>query len=389
MDLKRNKKQLLVIEDNPGDARLVKELLKGSSFAKYTITYARSVQELDSIADTMKFEVILLDLHLPDVRPADTFKRVNAFFPMTPIIILTGLDDDVIAAKIVRQGAQDYLVKGTFDEDTLQRSLKYAIYRKSADTKLAKQKTKSRKLQDRSDSFETETIRLAKVNEAKDVFLSVASHQLRTPATSVKQYLGMVLNGFAGDLEPMQKEFLETAYRNNERQLKIVDDLLKVARLDAGQIVLQKKHVDITELIRSVIDDQAGTFKQKEQNVVIAVDKPVHGSIDENNMRMVFENLIDNASKYSEVKSDIIVEITKAGKWLSCKVRDSGIGISEEDQRKLFKKFSRSDEAFSHSPNGSGLGLYWAREIVKLHNGHIQLTSTKGKGSTFEVMLPA
>ena len=379
---------LLIIEDSIGDARLLKELLRETDFREYETTFVHTLDELDVFSRT-KFQAILLDLHLSDVKPIDTFRKVNKLFSSTPIIVLTGLKDDALAARIVRAGAQDYLIKGTYDGDTLQRSLKYAVYRKKAESRIAKQKQASQKLKHRADSFESESIRLANVNKAKDVFLSIASHQLRTPATAVKQYVGMVLGGYAGEIDQKQRQFLETAYQSNERQLKIVDDLLRVAKLDAGHVTLRKEFTDINKLLHNIIEDMSVTVSAKHQKIYFeALDKETIASVDANNIRMVFENLLDNASKYSNEHTEIKVVLKKKDTAIHCDVIDTGIGISVEDQQKLFQKFSRVDDSFIHAPNGSGLGLYWAKEIVKLHDGDIALTSTKGKGSVFRVTLP-
>lgn len=379
---------LLIIEDSIGDARLIKEILNDTEFSNYETTFVHTLDEL-GVFKRSHFQAILLDLHLSDLKPIETFKLVNNLFPTTPIIILTGLSDDRLAAKIVRAGAQEYLVKGAIDADMLQRALKYSVYRKRAERRIARQKRTSQKFKNRADSFESETIRLENINKAKDVFLSIASHQLRTPATSVKQYIGMLLQGYAGKLQPKQQEFLETAYRNNERQLKIVDDLLKVARLDAGHVTLRKEPTNIVELIDQVIADFTEAVATKKQKLTLEThDNDLIANIDSDNLRMVFENLIDNASRYSGEKAEIKVRVQGDHKWLYCKIEDSGIGISPEDQKKLFHKFARIDDSFAIAPNGSGLGLYWAREIVKLHKGKIILDSEKGKGSTFSVMLP-
>jgi signal transduction histidine kinase len=241
----------------------------------------------------------------------------------------------------------------------------------------------------KADSFEYESIRLTKINKAKDVFLSIASHQLRTPATAVKQYIGMVLNGYAGDIDPKLRTFLETAYQSNERQLKIVDDLLKVARLDAGHITLRKEPTNMGQLLMEIVNDSSEANAIKKQTVVVETpDSPVIASVDKDNIRMVFENMLDNATKYSEEGSKIEIRVNQEDDCVICEFKDYGIGISPDDQKKLFQKFSRIDDSFTYAPNGSGLGLYWARELVKLHDGEIKLTSQKGVGSTFRVSLP-
>lgn len=381
-------KNLLVVEDNIGDARLIKELLRGTDFEQYELTYVHSIDELE-VFKKSHFQAILLDLHLSHVKPTETFKFVNDMYPTTPIVVLTGISDDKLASNIVRQGAQDYLIKGTFDGDMLQRSLKYAIYRKKADKRLAKEKNRTYKMMRKAENFESESKRLTKINNAKDVFLSIASHQLRTPATAVKQYIGMALNGYAGDVSPELQRFLETAYQSNERQLRIVDDLLKVARLDAGHVTLRKKPTDVCELVYGITSDYADTIAIKQQKLDLELpEQAVIANLDTDNIRMVFENILDNATKYSGEKTRISISVRSDKRHVYCAFQDEGIGISPEEQKKLFQKFSRMDESSAYSPNGSGLGLYWAYELVKLHKGDITVSSDKGKGSIFKIKLP-
>jgi signal transduction histidine kinase len=381
-------KSLLVIEDNIGDARLIKEILRGTDFEQYELTYVHSLEELE-VFKKSHFQAILMDLHLSHVKPTETFKFVNNMYPTTPIIVLTGISDDKLASQIVRQGAQDYVIKGTFDSDSLQRSLKYAIYRKKAEQRLAAEKNRSMRMKKMVETFESESKRLTKINKAKDVFLSIASHQLRTPATSVKQYIGMALEGYGGEVSPKMKPFLETAYQSNDRQLRIVDDLLKVARLDAGHVTLRKEPTNICSLIYDVTKESAEAIAIKKQKLVLHLpEDALMVNLDKDNMRMVFENIMDNATKYSDENTQIEVEVTEDGNSVICTFTDQGIGISPADQKKLFHKFSRIDDSFAYSPNGSGLGLYWARELVKLHHGEIRLTSQKGVGSTFRIRLP-
>lgn len=385
-----NKKTLsiLIVEDNIGDARLIEELLKEIDIGDHEVTYVVDTEEVRQISK-IKFDVVLLDLHLSDMTPMQTYKIVNNFFPRIPIIVLTGLEDDTLAAKIVRMGAQDYLIKGTFDSGTLRRSIKYSIERKKSQLRLARVESKTRQLQVHANDLEGETKRLEAINKAKDVFLSIASHQLRTPATSVKQYLGMLLEGYGGKVPATQKQFIETAYQSNERQIKIVDDLLRVAKLDAGHITLHKRLIDLNQMIMRVIADQEQAFKIRKQIVLF---KPFEGlepvNVDTNNLQMVFENLLDNAGKYSDENTTVEISVRQTRDKIIIEFRDEGIGISNTDQVKLFQKFSRIDNSFKYSPNGSGLGLYWAQEIVKLHDGMIRVKSSPGNGTTFSIELP-
>lgn len=227
------------------------------------------------------------------------------------------------------------------------------------------------------------------LNKTKDEFISLASHQLRTPATGVKQYLGMVLEGMAGDMTHSQQALLQKAYESNERQLTIISDLLKVAQLDAGKVQLHRSEVNLAELLMDVIKEQEDTYLKREQTLQFVVPPftPIVFA-DPGKMRMVFENIIDNASKYSEAGKSIKVMLTEQDDTIVVAIQDEGVGVATEDLPKLFEKFNRVHNHLSNHVGGTGLGLYWAKKIVDLHGGVIEVTSVLAKSSTFSIYLP-
>ncbi len=230
---------------------------------------------------------------------------------------------------------------------------------------------------------------LQSLNDSKDEFISLASHQLRTPATGVKQFIGMVTGGFAGDLNPTQQELLERAYESNERQLRIISDLLKVAQVDAGKIEPKKTPTNINDLLSSVIREQYDVYEERNQEINhIDPNKELVARIDSDLIRMVLENLVNNASKYSHLNSLVTVNVYEKGNSICIDIDDEGVGISREDMAKLFRKFSRIDNELSTHVGGNGLGLYWAKKVVDLHGGKITVNSKEGEGSVFTVELP-
>jgi signal transduction histidine kinase len=230
---------------------------------------------------------------------------------------------------------------------------------------------------------------LVTLNNAKDEFISIASHQLRTPASAVKQYIGLLLEGYVGDLTDMQLKMVQAAYDSNQRQLSIIDDLLRVAQVDAGRITLVKRTCDVIQLLDDVLQEQNGKFVARKQRVAYRhPDTSVIASVDQRLLRMVLENLIDNASKYSPERKSIEVSVAVKGEFLLLQVKDHGVGINVKDQKRLFQKFSRLSNALSSLVSGSGLGLYWAKKIVDLHGGSITVKSQEGKGATFGITLP-
>lgn len=239
-------------------------------------------------------------------------------------------------------------------------------------------------------SLREQQTELLALNRAKDEFISLASHQLRTPATGVKQYLHMLLDGYAGTISAKQSEYVQRANESNERQLTIVNDLLKVAQLDAGKMTLRKEPVNLVELLQKVLDEQAARFASRRQQVAFRYSNAdLQATIDAGRMRMVLDNLIDNASKYTEPDKRIIVAISGKGGQIRIRVRDEGVGISPKDRQRIFDKFVRVDNPLSNIVGGSGLGLYIIKKIIDLHGGAITVESRLGRGSVFTVVIPA
>lgn len=226
------------------------------------------------------------------------------------------------------------------------------------------------------------------VNFAKDELLSLASHQLRTPATGVKQYLGMVLQGFAGDVPEKQRSYLERAYASNNRQLNVINDILHMAKLETGRIVLTERKFDIARMIREVVDEQKDEAEKGE--IKIVVQAPPQGWIvaDSHMAWMIVENLVSNAIKYTQAGGTVTVRLVRRGNRWVLTVKDTGVGIAKSDFSKLFKQFSRINNARSDFVTGTGVGLYLAYHLTILHGGTIGVSSIKGKGSTFTVRLP-
>lgn len=230
---------------------------------------------------------------------------------------------------------------------------------------------------------------LIEVNKAKDEFIAVASHQLRTPATAVKQYLGMTLEGYVGQLSDVQKDMLSKAYESNERQIGIVNNLLHVASVDGGVITLNKESTLLSAILKESVDELRETIKERKQKVVVTMSKNERTiRADTVKMRMVFENILSNASKYSYENTTIKLSLDYDEHHARIVITDRGVGISKEDTKKLFKKFSRIDNSLSVAVGGTGLGLYWAHKIVELHEGAITVDSKLGKGTSFIISLP-
>jgi two-component system OmpR family sensor kinase len=228
------------------------------------------------------------------------------------------------------------------------------------------------------------------VQSAKDELLSLASHQLRTPATSVKQYIGMALEGFAGKLSSQQRNLLDKAYESNERQLHIINEILYVAKIDAKGIVLTPRRINLNKLLRELTQELSATAKKNRQKVRLQMPlRQTYVEADEHCLRMALENLISNALKYSYEGSTVALKLaTTAADGIRITVKDKGVGIDPDDLPLLFQRFSRIPNELSRQTSGSGIGLYLSQQLVELHGGTIAVESIKGSGTTFTVSLP-
>jgi signal transduction histidine kinase len=227
------------------------------------------------------------------------------------------------------------------------------------------------------------------LQQAKDDLLSLASHQLRTPATGVKQYLGMLLEGFAGNIPKKQRGLLKKAYQSNERQLATIDEILHVARVTSGEIKLDLTRVDLKKLIKKIVVENKTSAREKNLTIQLNMPKkPLSVIADETYLAIAVENLVTNAIKYTYEEGTIAITAEKSASTTTIVVHDSGVGIPDSQLHLLFQKFSRLHNELTRQVTGSGVGLYLAREIMRLHGGDITAESAPGKGSDFIITLP-
>lgn len=237
-------------------------------------------------------------------------------------------------------------------------------------------------LQKRNEELET-------LARTKDEFVALASHQLRTPATAVKQYLGMVLQGYAGEVSDVQADMLDRAFQSNERQIQIINQILNAARVDTGRLVMTPAPLDLHAQLQGIVEEMRQAIEQKGHDFRVKLGtKPAKVYADAGYLRMALENIIHNASIYTPAPGRIEVTLKCLAKRVEISVRDNGVGIKQADIKKLFTKFTRIHNALSVEAGGSGIGLYLTAEIVRLHGGTITVDSKIRVGTTFTVSLP-
>ena len=231
--------------------------------------------------------------------------------------------------------------------------------------------------------------KLKALDEAKDDFVSMASHQLRTPLTSVKGNISLVLDGDAGKITDLQRQLLEQAFTSSQRMVFLIADLLNVSRLKTGKFVIERSAVDLADIVEEEVNQLVDTAKSR--HLTLTYEKPEDISllmIDETKTRQVIMNFVDNAIYYTPAGGKIDVVLSETPSSVECRVIDNGIGVPLRERPHLFTKFYRADNARKARPDGTGLGLFMAKKVIVAEGGAIIFDSEEGKGSTFGFSFP-
>lgn len=250
-------------------------------------------------------------------------------------------------------------------------------------------KTLKQRIDDATGQLKRTNKKLQQLDATKDEFISMASHQLRTPLTSVKGYLSMVLEGDAGPVNKEQRRFLTQAYASSQRMVYTIADLLNVSRLQTGKFIIERSPVTITQIVEEELQPLRETAKLK--NITLTYEASAFCPplmLDETKTRQVIMNFIDNALYYTPNGGTIDVKIEATAKMLELRVVDNGIGVPKGDQPHMFTKFYRASNAQKVRPDGTGLGLFMAKKVIIAQGGSLIFKSVHGRGSTFGFSFP-
>lgn len=231
--------------------------------------------------------------------------------------------------------------------------------------------------------------RLAEAARAKSEFVSIVSHQLRSPLSNLKWAIELLMSGRSDSVTEKQLEYFKVLKENSDRMLELVSDLLTVSRIETAKLSLRKEKVSLVEPIKELIKE----FKPfaEASNVEIefkAQEKLPEVLIDLSQVKLVIENFLDNAIRYIKERGKIAIKLEKRDKNIYFEIKDNGVGIPKEDQKYISQKFFRSRNVLRHQTQGSGLGLYIAKSIIDKSKGKMGFKSQEGAGSTFWFTLP-
>ncbi|HEV2250830.1 MAG TPA: ATP-binding protein [Candidatus Limnocylindria bacterium] len=383
----------------------------------YSVATALRGQDALAQIEAQEFDLVLTDLRLDDFDGMDVLAAARRRSPDTVGIVLTGYASLESAVKALREGAYDYMLKPA-DVEELRATVARGIERRKLGEQLrarvADLEEANRTINDLNEGLQDRIAaataelqssyeKLQELDKLKSQFLSIASHELKTPITAMSGFVQIAVRRIKrrlaagrpneGDWKKEEEtllEQLEVVQRQTSKLARLVDELLDVSRIESGRLELRVSDVDLPELIAEVMRRHQLMATKHELHLKYAPDAKLGVRGDRDHLEQVLNNLVGNAMKYSPDGGPIEVTVTRAGEQeVEFSVGDHGIGIRPAELARVFGLFYRSPDRLARDVGGMGLGLYITKEIVDRHNGRIWAESEPGRGTTFHVALPA
>ena len=371
---------MLLIEDNVGDARLVREMLLDEMPGTTTVTHVETMAEAEAFLAEEHADIVVLDLGLGDAQGVVAIRRAHAAAPGVPLVVLTGTDDLGLATQALQEGAQDYLIKGEIEARALSRALRYAVERNNLETSLQR--------------ISTEQLRS---NRELEDFAGIASHDLQEPLRKIRAFGERLAEHSGHLLDAESTDYLERIRSAATRMQSLVLDLLEFASITGTPRQVQL--VDLDTLMEGVLLDVDERVRATDAHIEAGPLPTV--LIDPRRVSQVLQNLVANALKFQRIGEVPVVRISAklspAGgrsrrrhgepSWWEITVEDEGIGFDEASTERLFQPFERLHQRDAYG--GTGMGLAICRRIIEGHGGTITAFSPGATGSRFVFTLPA
>jgi signal transduction histidine kinase len=391
--------KVLLVEDNAGDARLLREMFSKEKAGAFELTHLLRMSEAVIHLAKGGVDIVLLDMGLPDGHGLNTVQRAHAAAPDVPLIVLTGLNDETLAAEAMKEGAQDYLIKGQIENRALPRALRHAIERHRMQAESDLIQTHRLQLKDELLSHASDELRITELKQAqaallvakedaersnkfKDHFLSTMSHELRTPLNAVLGFSDLLKDERYGPLNERQRRYVNHIHVGGQHLLRLINDILDLSKIQAGRLQLAIESVQVNSTLSEVADALRPLAEKKSQTLIQHTTTDLSVRADATRFKQILMNLLGNAIKFTPDGGKIELGAHQLGAVVRVEVRDTGPGIPLNDQQRIFESFyrlERSDELLE----GTGLGLAITRRLVELHGGRLGLESQPGSGSCF------
>ncbi|ESQ84430.1 hypothetical protein AEAC466_08740 [Asticcacaulis sp. AC466] len=353
--------RILLVEDSRPEALYIERTLLQATPSAYRIKRVADITSAKQALETGDFDVVLLDLGLPDAIGFSGLQALQALAPKVPVVILTGSDDRATELSAMENGAQDYLLKDRASVSALNRSMRHAIQRKQ-------------------------------IENMKSEFISLVSHELRTPVTAIHAALGLISGDLSHTLPEPVTHLVNIANRNSERLIRLINDILDIDKIDSAHMYFDIRPDALMPIVEQSIEANAVYALKYGVSIVMApsdVSADTFVNVDSKRLGQVMANLLSNAAKFSPAGSTVTVSVAEMPTGaIRISVADQGPGIREDFRRRIFGKFSQADDALTRTKQGAGLGLYICRQILEHMNGTIGYDCAPGGGTTFWVELP-
>ena len=390
---------VLVIDDDVTDRMAIRRYLAKTPL-QATITEAENAQMAGQLLADEIFDCLFLDFRLPDTDGLSFIKQLRLEGNNLPIIVFTGQGDEQTAVELMKAGASDYLSKSRLSPDTLSSLIRHAmtVYRAEQRTRAAQEQLKqtnlllrqqNQELEDQRQQIEQQNLQLLEANQHKAEFLATVSHELRTPLNSILGFSQILKSQTKGPLNDYQVKMADCIHTNGESLLHLVNDILDMSTIESNRLQLTPHFFDLKVLIQEVLSEMHLMVSQKElaiQSLINLEDGIVYN--DRQRLKQILINLLSNAIKFTE-QGTIDIEVNGLAKnSLEICVRDTGIGIADEQLSTIFQPFRQVDQSIIRKHAGTGLGLAITHSLVSMMQGWITVSSQIGQGSTFRIQIP-
>ncbi|MEQ8814359.1 MAG: hybrid sensor histidine kinase/response regulator [Thalassobaculum sp.] len=373
--------RVMIVDDDAEDRLTIRRYLRGARSCRFAVRECDDPADLVAILDDSPVDVILMDQRLGGQQGTDVIRRIGGSRAAAPAILLTGYDEAAVEEEAIVAGAAEHLNKADLSSRVLERTIKYVVKWHSDQLELRRQ----------GEQLQLAWSEAAKANRAKSVFLASMSHELRTPLNAIIGFSTMLLGKPMARKPTRVREYASFILDGGQQLLHLVDNLLDIARIEAGQFVLGDEILDLGEALLEVARQNEPLARQRGIEVVVQcpANLPLI-RIDRTGFQQIFLNLLSNGTKYTHAGGRVTVTVSSLAATLRVTVRDTGIGMAEDEVETALRPFMRiRNNAYVRSTEGTGLGL----AIVTALAGQLDLTvefdSRPGDGTTVTVTIPA